>query len=108
MLRTLSSILIVSALMLAGCVATYSGRTMTRGELTLIYDPGLQVYAVQSYPDVYYSSGLYFRYSSGYWVESRSVSGPWEPCSDRQVPRGLREGWDQGNGRHQGHDRDWD
>jgi hypothetical protein len=105
MLRTLSLILVASTLMIGGCVGTYGGRTVTRGELMLIYDPGIHVYVVQSYPDTYYSSQSYYRYSSGIWVRSRTVNGPWERCSHGELPSGLRDRWGHHEDRRHGHHR---
>ena len=98
--------LIVALGMAAGaCAGGYSGRRITRAEVTMVYDPGYRVYVVESYPDVYYSGGFYFRLSSGTWVRSRRVDGPWESFRSRHLPPGLRKkfGHDEGKGHKRGH-----
>jgi len=104
MRRTLANLLVLLGLMLAGCAGAYHGRTITRGELSLVYDPGVRVYVVESRPDVYYSSGFYFTFTSGTWMRSRAVRGPWEPCSEGHIPPGLRKHRGHDRGRHRGHD----
>jgi hypothetical protein len=107
--KTISALILAAGLALGGCVGAYGGRTITRGEVTLVYDPGVRVYAVESHPDLYYSSGFYFRYSSGVWMRSREYDGPWERCSERRVPPGLRrKHHHHDHGRHRGRDHDRD
>jgi hypothetical protein len=107
--KTLSAWILASGLALGGCAGAYGGRTVTRGELTLVYDPGVHVYVVESHPDLYYSGGFYFRFSSGTWLRSRAYDGPWEHCSERRVPPGLRRNHGHHDrGRHRGRDRDED
>lgn len=105
MKKTLSLLIVAMGLMLGGCAGTYAARTTGGGELTLFFNPGLQVYTVQSYPDVYYSRGVYYRPSGRYWVRSHAVRGPWERCSYRQVPPGLRDRYGHHEDRDRGHRR---
>jgi hypothetical protein len=66
------------------------------------------VYYVQNAPeDVFFVSGSYYCWHSGYWYRSRLVSGPYVHCNDAPAPvyNVPRERWKNGPppGHQQGH-----
>ena len=45
--------------------------------LIVRYDSGPRLYAVVSYPDLYWGDGYYYRRHGSYWERSRHHRGPW-------------------------------
>lgn len=47
--------------------------------LIVVYEPGLMLYRVVSYPDLYWNGGYYYRKHRSHWSRSRYHRGPWAP-----------------------------
>jgi hypothetical protein len=95
--------ILVGGAALFGCSRTVSGdgapdvavtgekQPGTPGRVVLVYDPELQVYAVEGHEHCYYSAGQYFRPGAKGWEWSVDVVGPWRRVkADSDVPPGLR------------------
>lgn len=60
--------------------------------VVLVYDPDLDVYAVENHDRCYYSAGQYFRPGTKGWEWSVDVVGPWRRVkADSDLPPGLRK-----------------
>jgi hypothetical protein len=68
------------------------------GEVELVFDSGLGVYAVVGFPNYYYWDGSYLRIESGQWLTAAYLDAPWAPCPADRIPGGLRA--KSGNGDH--------
>jgi len=75
----------------------------------LIFDPGLGLYSVHGYPDLYFFEGYYYRWGSGYWHRSHHWRSGWERCDSRWLPRPihLAHGRRSGGDHHFGRDTGW-
>lgn len=58
--------------------------------MTLRFDPTLGVNVVVGYPDLYFTDGVFLRFSSGAWQASARLDGPWRMRAEAAVPAGLR------------------
>ncbi len=56
----------------------------------LIYDTGIGVYVVAGLADLFFSSGLFYRFINGSWKASAGPGGPWTRVTIAAVPVGLR------------------
>jgi hypothetical protein len=59
--------------------------------IDLIWKADLDVYSVSGRSGTYYDDGIYFRISSGVWVASASIDGPWRSRDEAGLPPGLRK-----------------
>ena len=108
MRRALASAVLVTALMLSGCLVIPVDGKPNRGHgppphapahgfrhhhqgATLVFDSKLGVYAVLGYRDHYYSDGRFLRIHAGSWQVSANLGGPWSLYSPTSLPPGLRK-----------------
>lgn len=59
-------------------------------EVALRFDPTLGVKVVVGVPNLYFSDGVFIRFSSGAWQASVHPNGPWRMQAVEAVPPGLR------------------
>jgi hypothetical protein len=61
-----------------------------RDGVELVFDSGLGVYLVADWPDHYWYSDHYLRWSDGYWSASVRVDGGWVMVGSNEIPDKLR------------------
>jgi hypothetical protein len=72
------------------------------GDVDLVFDSELGVYAVIGIPDRYYWNGHYLRIDDGQWSVSIDLGSEWKPRSEDSLPTGLRK---KHAGKHEKHDK---
>jgi hypothetical protein len=108
MRSVLTSLVLVIALTLSGCLAVSADGRPKRGHgppphapahgyrhhhqgATLTFDSQLGVYLVLDHPDHFYFDGRFLRVHRGSWQVSASLGGPWTPYPSASLPPGLRK-----------------
>jgi hypothetical protein len=56
-----------------------------------VFEPRLKVYKVAGQKGVFLFDGLFYRYDTGVWLESKTDDGPWKPTSMKILPVMLRK-----------------
>ena len=60
------------------------------GEMELVFDKSLGLYAVIELPHHYYHDGVYVRIDGGVWYASTELNAGWKLHSEERLPPGLR------------------
>ena len=59
------------------------------GNVILVYQSHLGVYAVDGYKKYYFHEGDFYRSRKGEWQVSIYLDGPWRKASELELPKGL-------------------
>lgn len=59
------------------------------GNVILVYQSNLGVYAVDGHKNYYFHEGDYYRLRKGEWQMSVYFEGPWRRASEFELPSGL-------------------
>jgi hypothetical protein len=60
------------------------------GDVVLVFDSALEVYAVHGHAHHYFHGKHYYRSTNSGWEMTTHFGKRWKPCSTKKLPKGLR------------------
>ena len=60
-----------------------------QGNVVLVYQSNLGIYAVDGHKGYYFHEGDFYRSHKGKWQMSANFGGPWKKISESKLPKGL-------------------
>ena len=60
------------------------------GDVVLVFDSALEVYAVTGHTNYYFHKKHYYRNTSKGWEMTTKFDGKWKSVSTKKLPKGLR------------------